>query len=70
LASYIVKGGSRLTGDVSISGSKNAALGIISAAMILDGPCKIENMPDVADIDVMIELCEAIGAQIHMGSSK
>lgn len=48
-----------------ISGSKNAALGIISAAMILDGSCKIENVPDVADINVMIEICKALGAQIR-----
>jgi UDP-N-acetylglucosamine 1-carboxyvinyltransferase len=65
LASYIVKGGNRLTGDVAISGSKNAALGIISAAMLLDGTCRIENAPDVADINIMIELCESIGAQIQ-----
>lgn len=64
MASYIVRGGNRLAGDVTISGSKNAALGIISAAMILDGSCKIENAPDVADINVMIEICKALGAQI------
>ncbi len=68
MASYIVKGGQRLSGDVVISGSKNAALGIISAAMILDGPCRIENMPDVADINVMIEICESIGADIRRES--
>jgi UDP-N-acetylglucosamine 1-carboxyvinyltransferase len=65
LASYIVRGGNRLTGDVAISGSKNAALGVISAAMLLDGICRIENAPDVADINIMIELCESIGAQIR-----
>jgi UDP-N-acetylglucosamine 1-carboxyvinyltransferase len=65
LASYIVRGNNRLAGDVSISGSKNAALGIISAAMILDGPCIIENMPDVADIDVMVDICKSIGAVIR-----
>lgn len=68
LASYIVRGGNRLVGDVTISGSKNAALGIISAAMLLDGPCKIENMPDVADINVMIEICKSLGAQIRRDS--
>ena len=64
LASYIVRGGNRLVGDVNISGSKNAALGIISAAMLLDGTCKIENVPDVADINVMVEICKSLGAQI------
>ncbi len=68
LASYIVRGGNRLVGDVTISGSKNAALGIISAAMLLDGACKIENMPDVADINVMVEICKSLGAQIRRDS--
>lgn len=65
LASYIVRGGNRLVGDVTISGSKNAALGIISAAMLLDGACKIENAPDVADINIMVEICKSLGAQIR-----
>ena len=65
MASYIVWGKNRLIGDVTISGSKNAALGIISAAMLLDGPCKIENAPDIADINIMVEICKTLGAQIH-----
>jgi UDP-N-acetylglucosamine 1-carboxyvinyltransferase len=64
LSSYIIRGGNRLSGDVLISGSKNAALGIISAAMLLDGPCTIENIPDIADLNVMIEICKSLGAQI------
>lgn len=68
LASYIVRGGNRLVGDVNISGSKNAALGILSAAMLLDGPCVIENVPDVADINVMLEICASLGAKIKMQS--
>lgn len=65
MASYIIRGGNRLTGNVTISGSKNAALGIISAAILLDGPCKIENIPDIADINVMVEICKGLGAQIR-----
>jgi UDP-N-acetylglucosamine 1-carboxyvinyltransferase len=64
LASYIIRGGQRLVGEVTISGSKNAALGIIAAATILDGPCRIENIPDVADINVLLEICKTLGAQI------
>ncbi len=52
-------------GDVTVSGSKNAALGIIAAAMLLDGPCKIENAPDVDDISTLIEICRSTGAQIR-----
>ncbi|MBP1757587.1 MAG: murA [Firmicutes bacterium] len=65
LASYLVRGGQRLTGDVTISGSKNAALGIIAAATMLDGPCKIENIPDVADINVLLEIIKTLGAEIR-----
>lgn len=68
LASYLVRGGNRLTGDVTISGSKNAALGIIAAATMLDGPCKIENIPDVADINVLLEIIKALGAEIRRDS--
>lgn len=64
MASYIIRGGQRLVGDVTISGSKNAALGIIAAATILDGPCRIENIPDVADINILLEICKTLGAQI------
>ncbi len=65
MASYIVRGGNHLTGHVTISGSKNAALGIIAAALTLDGACKIENIPDVADIRVLIEICKSLGAQVR-----
>jgi len=69
LASYIVKGGKRLTGEVFVSGSKNAALGIIAAAMLLDGSCKIENIPDIADVNIIIEICKSLGALITHESS-
>lgn len=65
LASYIIQGGNRLAGHVTISGSKNAALGIIAAAMLLDGSCKIENAPDVDDISMLVEICKTMGAQIR-----
>jgi len=68
LASYIIQGGNRLVGHVTISGSKNAALGIIAAAMLLDGPCQIENAPDVDDINTLVEICKTMGAQIHRDS--
>ena len=54
MSSYIVKGGNRLRGDVSISGSKNAALGVVAASMVLDGRCTIENLPDISDIKVLL----------------
>ncbi len=64
LASYLIRGEKKLTGEVLVSGSKNAALGIIAAAMLLDGPCTIENVPDIADVNILIEICKSLGAQI------
>lgn len=64
MANYIIEGGKKLKGDVCISGSKNAALGIIAASVLLDGPCKIENIPDIADVGIMLEICKSIGAKI------
>ena len=49
---YIVNGGNPLRGDIQISGSKNAALGIIAAAMLLDDSCIIENLPHIEDIRI------------------
>ena len=64
MASYIIKGGKRLKGEIEISGSKNAALGIIAASMLLDGPCTIENIPGIADVCIMMEICRYLGADI------
>lgn len=62
MASYIIEGGYRLEGNVNVSGSKNAALGVIAAAMLLDGPLVLENVPQIADINVLLEICEELGA--------
>lgn len=64
MPSYRINGGERLTGEVSVSGSKNAVLGIMAAAMMLDGPCILENVPDIADVRAMLEICETLGAVI------
>ena len=59
---YIIKGGNPLVGEVEIGGAKNAALGILAAAIMADEPVLIENLPDVNDINVMLEAIEGIGA--------
>lgn len=61
---YIIKGGRPLIGEVSISGYKNAALGIIAAAIMTDETVKIENVPDVKDINVLLQAIEDIGAKV------
>ena len=62
---YIMKGGNPLVGDVVISGAKNAALGILAAAIMTDEDVILENMPDVRDINVLLEAIEEIGASVE-----
>ncbi len=54
-----------MSGEVMISGSKNAALGILPAAIMSDEPVTIRNLPDISDIRVMLEAIESIGASVH-----
>ena len=61
---YVIKGGHPLKGEVSISGAKNAALGIIAASVMTDECVQIENVPDVDDIHVMIEAIRAMGGTV------
>ncbi|MCR5767691.1 MAG: UDP-N-acetylglucosamine 1-carboxyvinyltransferase [Lachnospiraceae bacterium] len=62
---YIIKGGKRLEGEVVINGAKNAALGIIAAALMTDEQVTIENIPDVLDINVLLDALREIGAIVE-----
>lgn len=62
---YLIRGGNPLKGEVAINGAKNAALGIIAAAVMTDDPVTIENIPDVWDINVLIEAIEELGAYVE-----
>ena len=61
---YIIKGGNPLVGDVTISGAKNAALGILAASIMTDEDVVIDNLPDVRDINVLLEAIQEIGARV------
>ena len=61
---YIIKGGTPLRGEVTISGAKNAALGILAAAIMANETVVIDNLPDVRDINVLLTAIEGIGATI------
>ena len=52
---YIIKGGNPLVGEVEIGGAKNAALAILAAAIMTDETVRIDNLPDVRDINVLLE---------------
>lgn len=61
---YIIKGGHPLNGEVEVSGAKNAALALIAAAVMTDETVVIENLPDVRDINVLLEAIKEIGAVV------
>jgi UDP-N-acetylglucosamine 1-carboxyvinyltransferase len=59
----IVQGGCRLSGEVAISGSKNATLALMAAALLVDGETVLSNAPRLRDVDAMLELLRALGAR-------
>ena len=62
---YHVQGGTRLSGTVSISGAKNAAVAILPAALLVNGTCRIENVPDISDVRLLLEILSDMGANIR-----
>ncbi len=63
---YKIRGGNRLHGEVEISGAKNAAVAIIPAALMVDGVCRIENLPQISDTDTLLSILESLGAGVRM----
>ena len=65
----IITGGTPLKGEVTISGAKNAAVAILPAALLINGTCTINNLPDISDVKIYCEILEALGAKIHWNST-
>ena len=65
MTKYIVQGGKPLFGEVEISGAKNAAVAIIPAALLVDGVCRIENIPQISDVTMSMKILEQLGAGIR-----
>ena len=63
---YIITGGHKLYGEVEISGAKNAAVAIIPAALMVDGVCRIENIPQISDADMLMSIISAMGAKMKV----
>ena len=63
---YIIHGGRPLFGEVTISGAKNAAVAIIPAALLVDGVCRIENIPQISDVTLFFSILEELGAHIRV----
>ncbi len=60
---FIIHGGKPLNGDITVSGSKNATLGILPAVLLAKNPCIIENVPDILDVKIIVDMLTALGAQ-------
>ena len=63
---YVINGGKPLQGEVDISGAKNAAVAIIPATLMVDGICRIENMPQISDTDMLLTILTQLGAEVRM----
>ena len=62
---YIVHGGTPLKGEIEISGAKNAAVAMIPAALLVEGVCRIENMPHISDTDMLLTIISELGAKVR-----
>lgn len=66
MTKYVINGGKRLNGEVTISGAKNAAVAIIPAALLVDGPCRIENVPKIIDVTLQLEILRELGMSVRL----
>ena len=62
---YVINGGTPLRGEVEISGAKNAAVAIIPAALLVDGVCRIENIPQISDADMLLTILSHLGSKVR-----
>ena len=65
MAIYEINGGRPLNGSVTISGAKNAAVAILPAALLVSGKCRIENVPNISDVRILLDILEGMGADIQ-----
>lgn len=61
----VINGGTRLHGEVTISGAKNAAVAILPATLLINGVCTIENLPNISDVQIQCKILEKLGAKIE-----
>ncbi len=65
MTKYVIEGGKPLFGEVTISGAKNAAVAIIPAALLVNGTCRIENIPKISDVHLILKILDELGAEIR-----
>lgn len=67
---FLISGPCKIKGQISISGSKNAALPILASTLLFDKPVVIKNLPRVRDIDTMLNLLKSLGSKIQFSNKK
>lgn len=65
MTEYIIRGGKPLYGEIEISGAKNAAVAIIPATLLVDGVCRIENIPQISDVTLFLNILKTMGADVR-----
>ncbi len=65
MTKYVIEGGNPLCGSVEISGAKNAAVAILPAALLVEGPCRIENIPQISDVTLILQILRDLGASVR-----
>lgn len=66
LNKYQIRGGNPLHGTIQISGAKNAAVAILPAALLVDGVCRIENIPQISDVTLILQILRELGAEVRL----
>jgi len=65
LDKYVIRGGKPLRGEIEVSGAKNAAVAILPAALLVDGVCRIENIPQISDVTLLLRILKNMGAGVR-----
>jgi UDP-N-acetylglucosamine 1-carboxyvinyltransferase len=65
MAKFLIEGGKSLSGEITVAGNKNAALPIIAATVLTDEVCILENLPEISDVNVMLDLLKDIGKKVE-----
>lgn len=66
LEKYVIRGGKKLSGEVVISGAKNAVVAILTASILSEEPCVIENIPNISDVTIILQILSEMGANVRM----
>ena len=69
MTKYHIQGGKPLSGTITISGAKNAAVAIIPAALLVDGVCRIENIPQISDVTLILQILQELGGGVRTHNS-